>query len=503
VDLNLYLDILKRRAAVIVIVIALAVMVITLLGLIIPPTYTADTTVRVLLDVGLTDFVFREDYAEYLMNTYREVVLSVSFLEGALDRLPSTPPDLTAEDLLEDILVVDVVPKTELMVISVTFDDPILVRDMANVLAEMLVEYPQNLYVGNSKSTRQILEEQLANLQAELDVSRQRLDAMMLEESTSPEIDQLSSQIRFKEDAYDMLLDRYELARLNESLRANSITILSPAQIPDQPSNPVGIEQIALSIILGILGGIGLALAMENMETRIHSVQQLEHITNLPVLGVVSRRLIQPGTLEQLDPSPAQQRIKEAYRVLIPNMQIFTRRDVTLRSVLLTSAIQSEGKTMVAANLSQAIAEQGQTIFLVEANLRNPTLEKTFGTDSELGLSDFLLEKASLDQIFNPTKQTNLFFISSGKQVPNPTTLLASPTLNRFLDFIDARNQFAILDAPPVLGMADASVLAPKVSGVILIVGQEITSREDVLAALRQLQTARARMLGLIFIERN
>jgi non-specific protein-tyrosine kinase len=503
VDLNLYLDILKRRAALILIVTALAVMAVTLIGLLIPPTYTPQSTVRVLVDVGLADFVFRQEYADHLLNTYREVVLSVSFLEETLDRLPSYPPDITIEDLQEDMVEVNIVPNTELMTISVTDHDFIFARDMANALVELLVEYPQNLYVGNNKSTRQIVEEQLTRLQAELDASRKILDTMMAELSTSAEIDQLTSQIRFKEDAYDMLLDRYELARLNESLRANSITILSPAKIPDKPSNLLGAEQIVLSIILGILGGTGLALAMENVDTRIHSVQQLEYLTNLPVLGVVSRGLIPPGSFEQLDSSPERQNLKEAYRVLIPNMKIFTRRDTSLHSVLLTSAVQGEGKSMVAVNLSQAIAEQGQTIFLVEANLRNPTLEKTFSIESEFGLSDLLLETVNLEQVTNQTDQTNLFLISSGKQVSNPTTLLASSALNRFFDFLDTRNQFALLDAPPVLGMADASVLAPKVNSVILVVDQESTNREKVLAALRQLQTARARMLGLIFIEKN
>jgi non-specific protein-tyrosine kinase len=457
--------------------------------------------------VGVTDLTPREEYNTRLLNTYREMVTSTPFLEQAVSQVPSTPPDLTMTELRKKVLG-QLVENTELLSISVSDGDPVFATDMANTLAEQLVEYPKNLYVGSSKSSIQIIEDQLNTLKADLEESRRKLADMMSRLEVGANVQELSRQIDSKEQSYNQLLETYQQARLNQALRANSITVLAPAAVPRLPSNSLGLRQIALSVILGLLGGIALALILENVDKRIHSVQQLEYLTNLPVLGVVPRGVIAPGRFEQAGGTPQEREIKEAYRVLIPNMKIFGKRDTSLHSILITSALAGEGKTMVATNLSQALAEQGQMILLVEGNLRQPTLGKLFGVEYDMGLSDLLRGTVSpdahvVDQLARPTSQTNLFLVCGGPEVTNPTTLLASSTMSRFLDFLDARQQFALVDSTPVLGMADASVLASRVSGVILVVSETISDRESVLAALRQLQSARARMAGMIFVEKG
>ena len=501
-DLKLYFEILKRRSLIIILVTALAVLVATLIGLMVPPIYTATSTLRVILDVGVTDFVYRDDQAARLLNTYQEIVLSQPLLVRSLDKISSRSADINLADLRDAVLVTNL-PDTELITISVSDHDPQFTMNMANALAESLTEYPRNLYVGNGKSTLQIMEQQLVSMQNDLDENRQKLAVMVATNSPSAEIDNLKSQITFKENAYNTLLDRLELARLNEELRANSITILSPATLPLLPSNRMGLNQIALSVVIGLLGGVGLALLMENLDTRIYSAQQLEYLTNLPVFGVTPHGLVPPGSFEKLDSPPDIQALKEVYRVLIPNMKLFARRDTSLRSLLITSASPNEGKSMVAANLSQALAEQGRPTVLVEADLRHSSLAGIFSLDGEFGLSDLLNSAFLPNEMILPTVQANLFLVSGGKKVTNPTTLLASSTLNRFLDYLDERNQFIIVDSPAVLGMADALVLASRVNGVVMVVGQEVSSRDQVLAALHQLQAARGKLLGMIFVSKG
>lgn len=504
-ELKSYFEILKRRASIIIIVTATAMLIAAILGLIISPVYTASATVRVLLDVGVTDLNYRVDYGEVLLNTYREVVLSDSFLEQAIASISNatnTPNIATPEDTRK-MVDVQAVPKTELITISVTTTDPIFARDLANTLADLLVAYPENLYVGSGKSTHQIVEDQLQGMQADLDQSRKKLSAMIAANGPTSEIEDMRSQISFKEDAYNMLLDRLELARLNESLRANSISILSPAATPDKPANGLGFIQIALSIVLGLMGGVALALAIENVDTRIYGAQQLGYLTNLPVLGVVPRGIVPPGRFEILDSPPGEQAIKEAYRVLIPNMKIFADGDKSLRSILITSAMPDEGKSMVAANLSQAIAEQGLTTVLVEGDLRHPQLAETFSVPGVFGLSDLLNDAFFPTEMILPSLQTNLFLVCSGKKVTNPTTLLASSAMGNFLDYLYKLKQFIILDSTAVLGMADALVLASRVDGVILVIGQEISNREQVFNALRQLKTAQANLLGIVFVTKE
>jgi capsular exopolysaccharide synthesis family protein len=199
--------------------------------------------------------------------------------------------------------------------------------------------------------------------------------------------------------------------------------------------------------------------------------------------------------------------IEEAYRLLSINLQSL-RKDVPLQTVLITSAISHEGKSTVAANLAQTLAERGQTVFLVESDMRRPTIERMFGIDNGLGLSNLLTERTSLSgmalgQVMHPAEQSSLFVIGGGPEVPNPTALLAAPPMEKLLDYLGAQGQITLLDAPPVLGMADVSVLASMVDGVILVVGQALSRREYVREALKQLQASRAHVLGLVFLKKS
>lgn len=509
-ELQLYLDILKRRALVIAIVAALAMLVVTAAGLFIPPVYTARTTVRVLLDVGIADLTPWEDHGKRTLNTYSRILKSGPILEEAIDRLSPRTFSLTIDDLREKRVEVEVIPDTELITIAVQDGDPVLARDLANTLATLLIEHAQNLYVGSSKSARQVIEEQLASVENQLESDRQQLAILLAGDAPDTEKETLRSKIEFEEDSYTRLLDRYELARLNESLRANSITIVAPALLPTKPSNALRLREIGLSLIVGLFGGIGLALVMENLDTRIHSPRQLEHLTNLPVLGTVPKGILSLNDSNRAIGAGSAEPIEEAYRLLSINLQAF-REECPVKTVLITSAISKEGKSTVAVNLAQALAERGQTVFLVDSDMRRPTtgnIGKIFGIDNGRGLSTLLAERTPLSDtalgwVMQPAEQPSLFVIGGGPEVPNPTALLASPAMEKLLDYLGTQGQITLVDAPPVLGVADVSVLAPKVDGVLLVVGQTSSSREHVREALKQLQAARAQVLGLIFMQKS
>jgi capsular exopolysaccharide synthesis family protein len=439
------------------------------------------------------------------MNTYGYVLRSGPVLEETISRLWPQSSSLTVGDLREKVEV-EVVPDTELITIAVQNGDPVLAQDLANMLTTLLIEHARNIYIGSSKSARQIIEEQLASVENQLESDRQQFSILVDSSAPSAEVEALRSKIRFEEDAYDRLLDRYELTRLNESLRANSITIVAPASLPTWPSNALGLREIGLSLIVGLFGGVGLALVMENLDTRIHSSQQLELLSDLPVLCTIPNGVLSLGGSSGGNGTDSKA-VEEAYRLLSINLQAL-REDVSLQTILITSAVCREGKSTVAANLAQTLAERGQTVFLVESDMRRPTIEKMFGINNGLGLSSLLAERAplsdtALGQVMHPAEQPSLFVIGGGPEVSNPTALLASPPMEKLLDYLGAQGQTTLLDAPPVLGMADVSVLASKVDGVVLVVRQAASSREHVRQALKQLRAMRAQVLGLIFVQKN
>ena len=152
-ELQLYLDILKRRALVIALVAALAMTVVTTVGIFGQPVYTARTTVRVLLDVGVADFRLWEDYNKRLLNTNTHVLQSGPILEDAISRLSPRTSSLSVRDL-RDKVEIEIVPDTELIAIAVEDGDPALAQDLADMLSTLLIEYAKDLYVGGSKSAR-------------------------------------------------------------------------------------------------------------------------------------------------------------------------------------------------------------------------------------------------------------------------------------------------------------------------------------------------------------
>jgi capsular exopolysaccharide synthesis family protein len=509
-ELQRYLEIFKRRAWVILTVAAVALLIVILATFVLPSVYEAQSTVRVLLDVGVVDFTLREDYSKRLLNTYAEVLQSESMLAKAIERLSLQE---SSSSLVKEVLV-EVVPNTELLTISVQSQDPQLAQNLANILPTLLKEYAEESFVGSSKSTQQILDEQLVGLANDLqEMNEQRSNLITEEGSSTTEIETLTRQIEFKEDAYDRLLDRYELARLNESLRANSVTVVAPADLPTAPADEFIWDEFAIALAIGLLAGIGFALVLENLDTRIHSSQQFESLFSLPVLGSVPRGFISAQDLNLEDAPDNSKRMQEAYRLLCTNLlvsrkQLSKQELVDLDKILITSAEPQEGKSMVAANLARMFAEQGKKVFLVESNLRHPVLIEKFGVDAHAGLGNLLVDhnpadEQSLAKLVCTTDQPGLSLVNSGSKVPNPTALLASPSVEKLLDYLEAQGEITVLDAPPVLGVADVSVLAPKVDGIIMVVRQSLSKRETVSRALKQLKAAQAHVLGIVFMQKR
>jgi len=503
-ELRVYIEILKRRAAVIIIVAALTVAVLMVASLFITPIYSASATVRVVQDVGIQELSIKETYGDRLMNTYSRILKSWPILEEASERLTSP---LSATQLQAKIKI-EVIPNTELMKVITNDADPVFARDLANTLIDLLIEHVQSIYSSSGRSSRQTVEEQLFSIESELEQDREKLTSLLLSGASDAEIETVRSKIRFQEDSYNQLLDRYELARLSESLRANSVTVVSPALIPGSPANRFGLTESAIALIVGLFGGISLALVLENLDTRIHSPRQLERLIQLPVVGSVPKGFLPLGSLERASGSEKKAPLVEAYRLLGTNL-LAVCEDMPFKSILVTSAMPHEGKTTVTVNLSQALAERGQEVYLVESDLRRPTIAKVLEVeDVSPGLAGLLNEKKSIDQAslkwyILPTRQPTLSVITGGAPMINPTGLLASPSMKELLHFLSAKGGKVLLDAPPVLGMADVSVLAPMVDGVVLIVQQAHTKREQVQAALKQLQASRARVIGAIFVQKG
>jgi len=261
-----YLEVLVKYRWLIVTTTLSTCVVATVLTLLMPSSYVASATLRVVASAqgGSIDNVDYR-YADRLMNTYVAILKSRPIVKEASRRV-----GLDSGAGQEQMNVtVEAVRDTELMRVSVEHTNPTLAQDMANALAGLMIEEGEALYSGGGMSAREILEEQLEIINGDLEEDRTTLYSLMNSSSADySEIDALNSRIILREETYATLLRQYEQARVAEAMRAGSISVVEPAIEPSGPSKPNKKLNIALGALVGLGGGVGLAFLLENLQAQ-------------------------------------------------------------------------------------------------------------------------------------------------------------------------------------------------------------------------------------------
>ncbi|MBM7599935.1 capsular exopolysaccharide synthesis family protein [Virgibacillus halotolerans] len=194
--------------------------------------------------------------------------------------------------------------------------------------------------------------------------------------------------------------------------------------------------------------------------------------------------------------------VSEQYRTVRTNLQ-FASVDEELRSILVTSAGPTDGKSMTTANLAVVYAQQGKKVLLIDADLRKPTVHYTFRLDNLKGLSNVLVGESTLETATNNSEVDNLDIISSGPIPPNPSELLASKRMEQLLSDAKVTYDLIIFDTPPTLAVTDAQVLANIVDGSLLVIRSKQTELEAAIKAKEALEPAKAKLLGTVLNDRE
>lgn len=268
-------------------------------------------------------------------------------------------------------------------------------------------------------------------------------------------------------------------------------TLTDPATPPGTPSSPQTRVNLALGLGLGIAG----ALLRETLDTTVATPAELEELTEAPSLGVVV--LMDDNQNRALSALDATNVKSEGYRTIRANLQ-FVSVDEPLRTIVVTSAEQADGKSTLACNLAIALAQSGKSVCLVEADLRRPRIAKYFDIHASIGLTDVLAGQRTLDDVIQPWGRGLLSLLPPGSIPPNPSELLGSHQLQTVLDDLKARFDVIILDSSPLLAVSDAAILAAQADGAILVVRHGKTSKDDVLRAVVGLEQVNARLLGTV-----
>lgn len=492
-----YLRVLKRRLGIIVLTTFVTATVLWFSARGLDPSFTAVATVRVAqASAGAIDYSSYM-YADRLMNTYKEIVTSRPILEKVVERLGS---DIHPDTLAEQITV-SVVRDTELLTLAVEDRDSGTAANIANTVAAILSEQPPSLYLGGSKTERQVLEEQLQLVERSLQDDRARLQAAVNDATVNTDVvDTLNTRIRSQEDSYMALLHEYENARVSEAWQSGSVTVVEPAVAPQTPSGRGKGTLVLMGAMVGLLGGTGLAFVFENLDPTLHSLDDLERITEtrvlaaIPSLHVPSRLAQHIMVFDRDGPASA----SETYSLL--GASVLSRvMSKTPRTLLVTSAEPGAGKSTVLVNLALALAQTGKRVVAVDSDLRDPSLHRVFEVSNDVGFSQAVARPQVASDILQRTEISNLRVMPSGNITAHPSEILITPNLQLLIERISSDADIVLFDSPPILTVADAAILAPLVDGVLVVTARNQTTGEQVQRVLRQMNTLGATTLGIVF----
>lgn len=358
----------------------------------------------------------------------------------------------------------------------------------------------------------------------------------------------LQREFETNRELYDGLLQRMKEIGVSAGVQENNIAMIDRARAPGGPFKPNLLRSLMLGLILGLMAGGGLAFLLEYLDGAIHRVEDIERIVDRPVMGVIplvksptDRSSLLPFGLGQasevppsaepdadrpamgttdddagIDPNDTAQieavtvamlsamkpssAVAESIRSLRTSLRFATDKGMP-QVMMFTSAAIAEGKTTCAINLATVMAQSGSKVLLIDGDLRKPRLHKEFGIDKTPGLTDHITDFSaeSLSQLpIVASGIDRLSLLPAGSPTPNPADMLASSRLTRIVNELQNHYDHVIFDASPILGLADALILARQTEGLIFVSRAGRTSKENFRMSMKRLSQVRAPVLGVV-----
>jgi polysaccharide biosynthesis transport protein len=487
-DLKHYLAVLGRRKRVIAVTAAVTVVVAIIGTLLATPSYEAAAMLRIAAASGASaEYVGYNDimYADRLMNTYSKIATNEATLKELAQKLDlQKAPDVVAE----------IPANTELISIKVEDRDPALAAHAANTLADILVADFRSQYAETGKTTQGLLSDQLATVKADLDQAWRNYEGLVAKSpKNTDEIETARRNVELEQDRYAKLSDQYEQSRIADTLRAGTISIVQQADVPKVPSKPRKEINLALGLLIGLIGGVALAFLLEHLDTTVYTTRQIEETTELSTLAQIPSATRQYPMHLFNSNSPHE----EAFRRLRANI-LMLGQDVPLRTLMVTSAGPGEGKSTVVANLARMMAKLQRRIVVVDCDLRLPSLQRVFHLPNDTGLSSVLRGETTLEQALQFSNIPGVLVLTSGPIPGDPAELLSSPRMAVLIKRLADQCDMVLLDTPALLAVADAGVLAQLADGVVLVVGRALVREEALRTTREQLANLKARLVGVV-----
>ncbi len=331
----------------------------------------------------------------------------------------------------------------------------------------------------------------------------------------------LSREVQINRDLYKNVLERMEEMSVAAQTPLSNVSIVEEAAPPRFASRPKKLIDLAISGVAATLIALALSFLLEQLDKRLKTPEEIDTYLNLPSLAVVPHfaKLVKPrvifgkafsatrthGSLAQSAsvigqpvslPTGYMSGKREVYRTIRTNI-LFSRAGSPPKTVLFTSAIESEGKTSTAVNTAAAFAHTGAPTLLISADLRQPRCDRMFNCEDVAGLSDVLVGQCDPHEVVRRIEGHPFFFLPAGSRVPNPAELLTSLQMLQIVDSLAKHYPFVLLDSAPLMHASETLAIATMVDGVVMVVGAD-TPKQTVRAACDRLVMVEARVLGVV-----
>ena len=486
-DLREYLDVLRARKWAFILVFALVLGLSLAFSYRQTPQYVASSRMLVLGTPADTQGILSIPH----LGTEAEVLESVEVAQIAKKTLGV---ELSPDELLGSV---SATPVSDTQVLSITYsnEDPQFAADAANSFTNAYITFKQEgardailPLVDSLNEKRLELTDRITRLERQIELAPNPQEAEFREQQKT----QLEAEL-------DLLEQRIETALAIEvQIEQGGGRVLQPASPPAEPSSPDHKTNGIIGGVFGIIAGLAAAFARDRLDNRFRSRVDAEKTLSAPVLATVPKFKVPRGdkSIVLTDPRGS---ASESYRTLRTNLQ-FLAGQQGAKSIVVTSPSSSEGKTVTTVNLAIALAQAGQRVVVVSADLRRPTVERHFGVDgNSRGLSSWLSgESGSLDSVIVPTNVDNVAVVPSGPIPDHPAELLTSTRLDQLIATLSERADVVLFDSVPTLAVADAAILSSRADAAVLVIDSSSTHRPAALHSKEELERVGGSLLGVV-----
>jgi len=474
-----------------------------------------------LVQITIHSNVNQSDYngllaSDLLVQT--EATLATS--DPVLREVASHYPGLSIEQLSKEVTTA---PKTNTQLFEIDVQDPSPTRAaaIANDIAATLIKQQIQLSQQGDNQAQQNMQQDLHQTQQQIDAVSAQIATLQSGRGDTAQINNLKAQLNNLQQHYSLVQAAQAQLELTQAQNDNFLRITQPAQPALKPVQPNKLLNTGIGLLTGLLLGILLALLFEQLDTHVRTPEALTQLMGFPVLATI----LQAEPKEDVINPTGRNANVEPYRILRTNIG-FSAIDRPLRTLIVTSASPRDGKSVVAANLAIFMARAGKNILLIDADLRRPRQHDQFGLPAQtMGFSNAILafsmpsyvnasayqphplpssipdvtRTPSLDPFIHATDIPNLCVMPSGPLPPNPPELLDSKALQHLLTALASSGaEVVIFDAPPLLGLSDASILASKIDGTLVVVDITRANKGQLKQLKAMLEQAGANVLGCV-----